>query len=396
MSNDLAKNGADRERGGSRKRGHDCERGGGRERRQAVSGGAGTRAASAAVVMEAAGGPEVLRLVERDAPEPGPGQVLVEVAAAGVNFIDTYHRSGLYPVALPFVPGLEGAGTVVAVGPNEPSGPDGANEPSQSGGPGESGVSSGPSGPAASRPAVGDRVAWVDACGSYARHAAVAADRAVAVPAGIGLETAAAAMLQGLTAHYLAASCPPLEEGMRVLVHAAAGGTGRLLVQMAKLQGAEVVATVGSAAKAELARSAGADHVIDYNADDLVDGVVAAVGPDAIDVVYDGVGAATYDAGLELLRRRGTMVTFGNASGPVEPKPPLHLSAKSLWLTRPTLWDYMADGAEYAARTAELFGWIASGRLDINISERLGLAEAGRAHELIAGRSNAGKILLIR
>lgn len=361
-----------------------------------------TRAASAAVVVEAAGGPEVLRLVERDAPEPGPGQVLVEVAAAGVNFIDTYHRSGLYPVALPFVPGLEGAGTVVAVGPEEPSEQGG---PSQSGGPGESdgqGESNEPNGSsrldrlAPGRPAVGDRVAWVDACGSYARHAAVAADRAVAVPAGIGLETAAAAMLQGLTAHYLAASCPPLGEGMRVLVHAAAGGTGRLLVQMAKLRGAEVVATVGSAAKAELARSAGADHVIDYNADDLVAGVVAAVGPDAIDVVYDGVGAATYDAGLELLRRRGTMVTFGNASGPVEPKPPLHLSAKSLWLTRPTLWDYMADGAEYAARTAELFGWIASGRLDINISERLGLAEAGRAHELIAGRSNAGKILLVR
>ena len=398
MSNALAKNGADRERGGSRKRGRDCERGGGRERRQAVSGGAGTRAASAAVVMEAAGGPEVLRLVERDAPEPGPGQVLVEVAAAGVNFIDTYHRSGLYPVALPFVPGLEGAGTVVAAGP-QPSEQGGPNGPSESGGQGKSNEPNGsgrPSGSAPGGPAVGDRVAWVDACGSYARHAAVAADRAVAVPAGIGLETAAAAMLQGLTAHYLAASCPPLEEGMRVLVHAAAGGTGRLLVQMAKLRGAEVVATVGSAAKAELARSAGADHVIDYNADDLVAGVVAAVGPDAIDVVYDGVGAATYDAGLELLRRRGTMVTFGNASGPVEPKPPLHLSAKSLWLTRPTLWDYMADGAEYAARTAELFGWIASGRLDINISERLGLAEAGRAHELIAGRSNAGKILLIR
>lgn len=338
-----------------------------------MSAGAGTRAASAAVVMEAPGGPEVLRLVERDAPEPGPGQVLVEVAAAGVNFIDTYHRSGLYPVALPFVPGLEGAGTVVAVGPDESNG---SNRPT----PG--------------RPAVGDRVAWVDACGSYARHAAVAADQAVAVPPGISLETAAAAMLQGLTAHYLATSCPPLEEGMRVLVHAAAGGTGRLLVQMAKLRGAEVVATVGSAAKAELARSAGADHVIDYNADDLVAGVVAAVGPAAIDVVYDGVGAATYDAGLELLRRRGTMVTFGNASGPVEPKPPLHLSAKSLWLTRPTLWDYTADEAEYAARTAELFGWIASGRLEVNISERLGLDEAGRAHELIAGRSNAGKILL--
>lgn len=355
----------------------------------AVSADAGTRAASAAVVMETAGGPEVMRLVERDAPEPGPGQVLVEVAAAGVNFIDTYHRSGLYPVALPFVPGLEGAGTVVAVGPDEPSRP---SEPGQSD---DSGESNGTGGAAPGRPAVGDRVAWVDACGSYSRHAAVAADRAVAVPPGIGLETAAAAMLQGLTAHYLAVSCPPLEEGMRVLVHAAAGGTGRLLVQMAKLRGAEVVATVGSAAKAELARSAGADHVIDYNADDLVAGVVAAVGPDAIDVVYDGVGAATYDAGLELLRRRGTMVTFGNASGPVEPKPPLHLSAKSLWLTRPTLWDYMADGAEYAARTAELFEWIASGRLEINISERLGLDEAGRAHELIAGRSNAGKILLI-
>ena len=327
--------------------------------------GAGARAVSAAVVMESAGGPEVLRLAERDAPEPGPGQVLVEVAAAGVNFIDTYHRSGLYPVALPFTPGLEGAGTVMAVGPD------------------------------VDRPAVGDRVGWVDDCGSYARHAAVAADRAVPVPDGIGLETAAAALLQGLTAHYLAVSCPPLAPGMRVLVHAAAGGTGRLLVQMAKLRGAEVVATVGSAAKAELARSAGADHVIDYNAGDLAAGVVDAVGAEAVDVVYDGVGAATYDAGLELLRRRGTMVTFGNASGPVAPKPPLHLSAKSLWLTRPTLWDYMADRAEYEARVVELFGWIASGRVEINISERLGLGEAGRAHELIAGRDNAGKILLI-
>ncbi len=326
---------------------------------------------SAAIMMEATGGPEVLRLADRDVPEPGPGQVLVEVAAAGVNFIDTYHRSGLYPVALPFVPGLEGAGTVVAVGPD------------------------GPSGPAADRPSVGDRVAWVDDCGSYAQHAAVAADRAVAVPEGIGLETAAAAMLQGLTAHYLAASCPPVEPGMRVLVHAAAGGTGRLLVQMAKLRGAEVVATVGSAAKAEVARSAGADHVIDYNAADLVAGVTAAVGPEAIDVVYDGVGAATYDAGLELLRPRGTMVTFGNASGPVEPKPPLHLSAKSLWLTRPTLWAYMADRAEYEARASELLEWIASGRLEVNISERLELGEAGRAHRLITGRANAGKILLI-
>lgn len=324
-----------------------------------------TGAASAAVVLEAPGGPEVLRLTERDVPEPGPGQVLVEVAAAGVNFIDTYHRSGLYPVALPFTLGLEGAGTVVAAGPD------------------------------VDRPAVGDRVGWVGDAGAYARHAAVAADRAVPVPDGIDLETAAAALLQGLTAHYLAVSCPPLAEGMRVLVHAAAGGTGRLLVQMAKLRGAEVVATVGSAAKAELARSAGADHVIDYNASDLVAAVVDAVGPEAVDVVYDGVGAATYDAGLELLRRRGTMVTFGNASGPVEAKPPLHLSAKSLWLTRPTLWDYMADQAEYEARTADLFEWIASGQVEINISERLGLDEAGRAHELIAGRDNAGKILLI-
>ena len=330
-----------------------------------MSTGAATGAASAAVVLEAPGGPEVLRLTERDVPEPGTGQVLVEVAAAGVNFIDTYHRSGLYPVALPFTLGLEGAGTVTAVGPD------------------------------VDRPVVGDRVGWVGDAGAYARHAAVAADRAVPVPDGIDLETAAAALLQGLTAHYLAVSCPPLEKGMRVLVHAAAGGTGRLLVQMAKLRGAEVVATVGSAVKAELARSAGADHVIDYNAGDLVAAVVEAVGPEAVDVVYDGVGAATYDAGLELLRRRGTMVTFGNASGPVEAKPPLHLSAKSLWLTRPTLWDYMADQAEYEARTADLFGWIASGRVEINISQRLGLGEAGRAHELIAGRDNAGKILLI-
>ncbi len=317
--------------------------------------------------MDATGGPEVLRLVERDDPEPGPGQVLIEVAAAGVNFIDTYHRSGLYRVPLPFVPGQEGAGTVVAVGPE----------------------------PAPGSPTVGDRVAWATAAGSYARHQSIPSGLTVPVPADIDLETAAAVLLQGLTAHYLANDCPPLEPGRRCLVHAGATGTGRLLVQMAKLRGAEVVATVGSDAKVEVARSAGADHVVNYTTTDLVAGVTAAVGPEAIDVVYDGVGAATYDAGLELLRRRGTMVTFGNASGPVEPKPPLHLAAKSLWLTRPRLNDFVADRAELKTRAGELLGWVASSLLDVRIGERLPLAEAAQAHRLMTSRSNVGKILLI-
>ena len=319
---------------------------------------------SSAVQIECTGGPEVMGLVERADPEPGPGELLVEVAAAGVNFIDTYHRSGLYPLPLPAVLGQEGAGTVLATGDQTEGF------------------------------AVGDRVAWCGSGGSYAQRALVRAAVAVQVPDDISIEVAAAVPLQGMTAHYLASDCPRLKPGDRCLVHAAAGGTGRLLVQMAKLRGAEVVATVGSEEKVALARSAGADHVVNYTTTDLVAGVEAAVGPDAIDVVYDGVGAAVYDHSLALLRPRGAMVTFGNTSGPVEPKPPLHLMSKSLWLTRPTLWSFISERSELEARATELFGWISSGDLEVRIAAHLDLADAAEAHRLIQSRTLAGKILL--
>ena len=319
----------------------------------------------AAVQIAETGGPEVVQLVQRPDPAPGDGQITVAVAAAGVNFIDTYHRSGLYDMALPLVLGQEGSGTVLEVG----DGVDGF--------------------------AVGDRVAWAGSTGSYAERAAVNAAVAYKVPDGVDLDVAAAIGVQGLTAHYLISDCPRIGPGDRCLVHAGAGGTGRLIVQMAKLRGAEVVATVGSDAKAELARAAGADHVVNYTTTDLVGGVEAAVGPEAIDVVYDGVGAAVYDASLQLLRMRGAMVTFGNASGAVEPKAPLHLMGKSLWLTRPKLWDFIATREALDARTAEVFGWIAAGQLDVRIAARLPLAEAAEAHRLLQGRGLAGKILLV-
>ena len=320
---------------------------------------------SSAIQIERTGGPEVMRLVERADPVPRVGELLVEVAAAGVNFIDTYHRSGLYEMPLPLVPGQEGAGTVLATGEDTEGF------------------------------AVGDRVAWSGSGGSYAQRALVRAAVAIPVPDDISLEVAAAVPLQGMTAHYLANDCPALQPGDRCVVHAGAGGTGRLLVQMAKLRGAEVVATVGSEAKVALARSAGADHVVNYTTTDLVTGVEAAVGANSIDVVYDGVGAAVYDDSLRLLRVRGSMVTFGNASGPVEPKPPLHLMGKSLWLSRPSLRDFIADRRELEARVADLFGWIAEGKLDVRIAARLPLAEAPEAHRLIQSRTLAGKILLL-
>ncbi len=311
------------------------------------------------------GEPEVMQLVQLGDPTPSEGQITVQVATVGVNFIDTYHRSGLYDMALPLVLGQEGAGTVLRVG---------------------LGVSD-------FEP--GDRVGWAGASGSYVQRLAINASAAYKVPDGVDLETAAAVGVQGLTAHYLVTDCPPLKPGDRCLVHAGAGGTGRLIVQMAKIRGAEVVAAVGSDAKVELALSAGADHVVNYTTTDLVAGVEAAVGADAVDVVYDGVGAAVYDNSLRLLRPRGAMVTFGNASGAVEPKAPLHLMGKSLWLTRPKLWDFLASREELESRTAEMFAWIVEGRLDVRIAARLPLVEAAEAHRLLQGRSLAGKILLI-
>jgi len=291
---------------------------------------------------------------------------MVDVAAAGVNFIDTYQRTGLYQVPLPFVPGLEGAGTVKAVG-DEVEGF-----------------------------AVGDQVAWADVPGSYAPQVCVPASRAVPVPTGVALETAAALMLQGLTAHYLARSTHRLEHGDRCLVHAGAGGVGLLLIQIARRAGAEVFTTVGSAEKGELARAAGADHVIRYREEDFAEAVERIAGPNALDVVYDGVGRTTFQGGLRVLRPRGLMVSFGNASGAVEPLSPLALSAAgSLYLTRPTLGHYIATTQELRARAEELFGWVVDGALDVRIGCRLPLAQAEQAHRLLEGRQTSGKVLLL-
>lgn len=318
------------------------------------------------IQMDQTGGPEVLEWRELPDPTPAAGQVVVEVAAAGLNFIDTYQRSGLYPVALPYTLGLEGAGTVVAVG---------------------AGVSS---------LAVGNRVAWPAATGSYAELVAVPADRVVTVPELVGLDVACAAQLQGMTAHYLATDTYPLTSGSRCLVHAGAGGTGLLLIQIAKRLGAEVFTTVGSPDKAELASAAGADHVILYRDVDFAEAITAIAGPRPLDVVYDGVGASVFDQSLTLLRKRGTMATFGNASGPVPPVSPLVLSANgSLFLTRPTLFDYIVERSELERRAADLFGWIESGDLDVRIGAKYDLEDAAEAHRGLEARQTTGKVLLI-
>ena len=310
------------------------------------------------------GGPEVLSLEDLPDPVPGAGEVVVDVAAAGVNFVDTYQRIGLYAIALPYTAGLEGAGVVTAVGA------------------GVGGV------------ATGDRVAWCGGQGSYAERCALDAAAVVPVPAEVSLDTAAAAMLQGLTAHYLVIDTFPLSPGHRCLIHAGAGGTGLLLIQMAKRLGAEVFTTVGTAAKGELAAGAGADHVINYSEVDFAEAITGIAGPRPLDVVYDGVGAAVFDASLGLLRRRGMMVTFGNASGPVEPLAPLRLSQEgSLFLTRPTLWDHVGERADLLSRSEDLFDWIADG-MDVRIGLDLPLAEAAEAHRRLEGRATTGKILL--
>ena len=316
------------------------------------------------IQIDEQGGPEVLQLRELPSPEAGPGDLLINVHAVGINFIDTYHRSGLYEMVLPLIPGSEGSGTIIAIGD------------------GVTGF------------VVGDSVAWVGGAGSYASQVVIPAAVALAVSRSMSLSTAAALPLQGMTAHYLIDSVYPLGPGARCLVHAAAGGTGRLLVQMAKLRGAEVVATVGSDEKAELARSAGADHVINYQRVDIVEGVEAAVGKDAIDVVYDGVGASTFDAGLAVLRVRGTMATFGNASGAVPPMAPLALMAKSLLLTRPKLGDFMRTQEERDGRWNEIVGWVESGELDVRVGLEVPLAEAATAHRALESRQTTGKLLL--
>ncbi|RJQ81377.1 quinone oxidoreductase family protein [Amycolatopsis panacis] len=319
-----------------------------------------------AVQITRTGGPEVLEPAEVPVGPPGEGKLLVDVAAAGVNYIDTYQRQGIYPLELPFVLGMEGAGTVAEVGE------------------GVTGF------------APGDRVAWQGVLGSYAARAAIPATVAVKVPAGVSDEVAAATMLQGVTAHYLVRSTYEVKAGDDVLVHAAAGGVGLLLVQLAKARGARVIGTVSTEEKAQLARGAGADHVIRYDREDFAAVTRELTGGEGVAVVYDGVGKDTVDGSLASLRIRGTLALFGAASGPVPPLDPQRLnSGGSLYLTRPTAAHYVRTREELDWRADELFAAVQDGSLDIRIGGRYPLAEARRAHEDLQGRRTTGKLLLI-
>lgn len=318
-----------------------------------------------AIRVHAPGGPEVLHLEEIDTPEPGPGEVRVRLAAIGVNFIDIYQRLGQYKIPLPFTPGMEGSGVVDAVG-------DGVTDLR-----------------------VGQRVAWCMHNGAYAQLATVPAAKVAPLPDAISDEQGAALMVQGLTAHYLTTSTYPLHEGETALIHAAAGGTGRLLLQAAKRRGARVIATVGTRAKAELARSAGADEVVLYEETDFEAAVREWTAGKGVDVVYDSVGQATFDKSLNCLRPRGMMVLWGQASGPVPPFDLQVLNAKgSLYVTRPSLAAYMRTRDEFLSRCDDVFGWVARGELDVRIDQRFPLADAAAAHTWMANRQSRGKLLL--
>ncbi|MDP9850071.1 quinone oxidoreductase family protein [Streptosporangium lutulentum] len=316
-----------------------------------------------AIVVSAPGGPDALTYTDHPDPTVNPGEVLVDVTAAGVNFIDVYHRMGRYPLSLPFVPGKEGAGTVAAVGED------------------------------VSELAVGDTVAWASVIGSYASKVVAPASQLLAVPDGVEAEVAAAVTLQGLTAHYLTHSTYEVKPGDSVLVHAAAGGMGLLLTQIAKLRGARVIGTVSTAEKEALARQAGADEVLRYSG--FAEAVRDLTGS-GVHVVYDGVGATTFDESITALRPRGMMALYGQASGPVPPVDPQILSQRgALFLTRPTLDFYIATRDELAWRAADLYGWVASGALRVHISHRYPLAEAAQAHEDLEARRTTGKVLLV-
>lgn len=318
------------------------------------------------VVVPSTGGPEVLQVQDLPDPEAGPGQVLVDVEAAGVNFIDVYQREGRYPLELPFTAGNEGAGVVRAVG-------DGVHDV-----------------------AVGDRVAWAMVNGTgYTSVAAVPADRVVPVPDGVTTEQAAAVLLQGMTAHYLSESTYPVQSGDDVLVHAAAGGTGLLLTQMVARKGGRVIATVSTDDKEALARGAGAAEVVRYEREDVAERVRALTDGRGVAVVYDGVGASTFDASLGSLRPRGVLVVFGASSGPPPPVDPMRLAGGSWFLTRPTLAHYAAEREELLLRSGEVFAQVADGTLDVWIGSRYPLEEAGRAHEDLEARRTTGKSLLV-
>lgn len=320
-----------------------------------------------AIRLDATGGPEVLTLVDVPTPEPKAGEILVRQSAIGVNYIDTYHRTGLYPIRLPSGLGMEGAGTVEAVG---------------------EGVT---------RFKAGDLVAYASGpIGAYSEYHCVSADRAVALPAGVDAATGAAAMLKGMTAEFLLRRCYEVQPGQTILVHAAAGGVGQILVQWAKAIGATVIATVGSEAKAEQARGHGADHIILYRDQDVAKTVREITGGAGVPVAYDSVGKDTFEGTLGSLSRRGLFVSYGNASGPVPAFEPARLQrAGSLYFTRPTLFDYAVTTAELDESAAALFGMIASGKVKVEIGQTFGLAEARKAHETLESRATVGASLLI-
>lgn len=318
-----------------------------------------------ATYIEQTGAPEVLVYGDRPMPEPGPGEVLVRIAFSGVNFADLNVRSGVNKVPLPAIPGMEGAGVVEKLGE------------------GVTGF------------APGDRVGYVMVRGSYAEYAAVPAKMLARIPDGTSLETAAAAMLQGFTAHYMTQTTYPLRPGLNVLIHAGAGGTGRLLVQLASQAGARVIVTVGSEAKAALAKEAGAADAILYEQEDWVAEVKRLTGGEGVDVVYDAVGKATFLKGLDCLKPRGMMIHFGISSGQIEPLNTRALTERgSLYLTRPTLLTHVSSPTEIAWRAGDVFRWIAEGKLKLRVEHEYPLAEAWKAHRDLEGRTNAGKIIL--
>lgn len=312
------------------------------------------------------GGPDKLRADDVALPQPGPGDVRFRVEAAGVNFIDIYQRSGLYPVKLPATLGLEAAGVVTAVG-------EGVKEFK-----------------------VGDRIASAKVNGAYAEEALVAAGGAVGIPQGVPTQTAAAVMLQGMTAHYLACDTYPLKSGDTALVHAGAGGVGLLLIQIAKMRGARVIATVGTEEKAALARDAGADQVCIYTRDNFVEAVRSFTGNEGVHVAYDSVGKDTFDGTLNSLRPRGMFVSYGNSSGPVAAFSPLVLSQKgSLFFTRPTMGHYTLTTDEMRKRAGDLFAWMAGSRLQVRIGATFPLRDVAAAHRALEGRATTGKVLLL-
>jgi NADPH2:quinone reductase len=321
---------------------------------------------TSAIRIHEAGGPEVLKWETVEVGAPGPGQVRLRQEAAGLNYIDVYHRTGLYPQPLPFIPGVEGAGVVAAVGD------------------GVAGVTA------------GDRVAYAGPIGGYAEERLIAADQLVKLPEAISTEQAAAMMLQGLTAHMLLRGAYRVKPGDTILIHAAAGGVGLIVCQWAKALGATVIGTVGSDEKAELARAHGCDHPIVYTRDDFVAEVERITGGAKLPVVYDSIGRDTFLKSLDCLRPRGLMVSFGNASGPVDPFPPGILAQKgSLFLTRPTMYHYTATRAELEAAANELFGLVENGTIRIEVNQRFPLRDAAEAHRALEARQTSGSTVLI-